>query len=25
MSGTTPQVTVGARKVDLAEIVGLKN
>ena len=25
MSGTTPTVTVGARKVDLAEIVGLKN
>jgi hypothetical protein len=25
MSGTTPTLTVGARKVDLSEIVGLKN
>ncbi len=25
MSGTSPQVTVGARKIDLSEIVGLKN
>ena len=25
MSGTTPEVTVGSRKIDLSEIVGLKN